>query len=102
MTINADTMVSQSGNVLATEVDGEMVLVGIESGRYFGFDAIGTAIWKRIEQPCRVDALYAALVAEFDGDPALIEHETQTFLAQLLERDLIKPVPDSAGESGMR
>ena len=98
MTFTADTIVSRSGNTLSTEIDGEMVLVGIETGRYYGFDAIGTAIWKRIEQPCRVDALCAALVADFDGDPALIERETQTFLTQ----ELIGPggLPSMGGRGG--
>jgi len=90
MTLTADTMIVRSGTALSTEVDGEAVLIGIETGRYYGLDAVGTAIWKRIEQPCRFDALCAGLVEAFEGDPARIEGDTRTFLAALVERDLIR------------
>ncbi|CAN5374375.1 PqqD family protein [soil metagenome] len=90
MTITDDMTISQTGNALSTEVDGEMVLIGLETGRYFGLDAIGTAIWKRIELPCRVDALCTGLAEDFDGDPALISAETRAFLERLVEQDLAR------------
>jgi len=84
-------MIVQSGKALSTMVDGEAVLIGIETGRYYGLDAVGTAIWNRLEQPCSIDALCAGLVEEFEGDPAVIEEETRTFIALLVERDLVRP-----------
>ncbi|MDB5712183.1 MAG: PqqD family protein [Sphingomonas bacterium] len=89
MTLAADTILSRSGTALSTEVDGEAVLIGIETGRYYGLDSIGTAIWNRIEEPCRFDALCARLIEEFDGDPVVIEEETRAFVAQLVERELV-------------
>ena len=88
MTFTDDMMISQTGKALSTEVDGEMVLIGLETGRYFGLDAVGTAIWKRIERPCRLAALCEGLTEDFSGDPALIAAETKAFLVQLIERDL--------------
>ncbi len=90
MTITDDMMISQTGNALSTEIDGEIVLIGLETGRYFGLDQIGTAIWKRIEQPCRVDALCTGLAEDFEGDPAVIAAETRAFVALLVERDLAR------------
>ncbi|MES2044130.1 MAG: PqqD family peptide modification chaperone [Pseudomonadota bacterium] len=90
MTLAADTILSRSGTALSTEVDGEAVLIGIETGRYYGLDSIGTAIWNRIEEPCRFDALCAGLIEDFDGDPAVIEQETRAFVDMLVERDLVR------------
>lgn len=84
-------MIVQSGKALSTMVDGEAVLIGIETGRYYGLDAVGTAIWNRLEQPCSIDALCAGLADEFEGDPAVIEEETRTFIDLLVERDLVRP-----------
>lgn len=89
MNFTGDTMIVQSGKALSTIVDGEAVLIGIETGRYYGLDAIGTAIWNGIEQPRTFDALCASLIEEFEGDPAVIEQETRAFLTQLLERELV-------------
>jgi len=89
MSFTGETTFVRSGKALSTEVDGEAVLIGIETGRYYGLDAVGTAIWNRIEQPCRFDALCAGLSEEFEGDPAMIADETRAFLAQLIERELV-------------
>ena len=89
MSFTGDTMIAQSGKALSTMVDGEAVLIGIETGRYYGLDAVGTAIWNRIEQPCSFGDLCAGLAGEFDGDPAVIADETRVFLTQLIERDLV-------------
>lgn len=89
MSFTGDTTIAQSGKALSTEVDGEAVLIGIETGRYYGLDAVGTAIWNRIEQPCTFDALCAGLAEEFEGDPVVIAAETRAFLMQLLERELV-------------
>ena len=89
MTLEHSTVVSQSGDALATEVDGEVVLIAIASGQYYGFDAIGSAIWRGLDQPCRVDDLCARLQADFDGDAETIERETIAFLDQLTARNLV-------------
>ena len=88
MSFTGETMIVQSGKALSTEVDGEAVLIGIESGRYYGLDAVGTAIWNRIEQPCSFEALCAGLIEEFEGDPAVIEEETRVFVDLLVAREL--------------
>jgi len=46
------TIVSRSPSVLTAEIDGEVVMMSIEQGQYFGLDDIGSDIWKRIEPPC--------------------------------------------------
>jgi hypothetical protein len=41
------TIVSRGPSVLTAEVDGEIVMMSIKQGRYFGLDDIGSDIWKR-------------------------------------------------------
>jgi hypothetical protein len=88
MSFTGETMIAQSGTALSTMVDGEAVLIGIETGRYYGLDAVGTAIWNRVQQPCSFDDLCAGLAEEFDGDPAVIADETRAFVDLLVARGL--------------
>jgi hypothetical protein len=46
-TIADATIISRSPSVFITEVGGEIVMLSIERGRYFGLDQIGSDIWKR-------------------------------------------------------
>lgn len=82
------TLVMQSSGTIGADVDGEIVLIGVETGRYHGLDRVGSAIWRALETPIRVDALCAQMVSHFAGDPATITLETRTFLARLLSRGL--------------
>lgn len=79
----------RASQIIATDVDGEIVLISIEDGKYFGLDTIGSEIWRRLEEPKRVDALTAELQAYFDGDPATIERETLEFLDKLAVQKLV-------------
>lgn len=82
------TLVTQSSGVIGAEVDGETVLIGVDTGRYYGFDPVGSAIWLAIATPIRVDALCAKMIAHFAGDARAITLETRTFVARLLSRGL--------------
>ena len=79
----------RSAGVLGTDVHGEFVLIDIESGRYFGLDAAGSAIWRHLEQPCSPAELRAALTAGFGGDPATIEREADAFVDILAANGLV-------------
>ena len=89
MAFDPSARLTRASSIIATEVDGEMVLMSIEDGKYFGLDPIGSEIWRRLEEPRSADALAAELKDHFDGDPATIERETLAFLEKLVETGLI-------------
>ena len=89
MTLEPSIRLARSSQFVGSEVDGEMVLVSIESGRYFGLDPIGTEIWRRLEAPKRYDVLTAELQDFFEGEPEVIEQETANFVEQLLAANLL-------------
>ena len=84
------TMIARSPSVLTAEVDGEIVMMSIERGHYFGLDDIGSDIWKRIEPPCSFAALVDRLVADYDADRAIIASDVQALLARMAEQDIVR------------
>jgi hypothetical protein len=91
--ITAETVVRQTSGALAAEVAGDLVLMSVEQGQYYGFDDIATEIWRRIEQPIVVRELCASLATAYDGDPVAIERDVLTLLDQLSEQNLVETVP---------
>jgi hypothetical protein len=65
-TIVDATIVSRSSSVQTAEIDGEIVMMSIEQGHYFGLDHIGSDIWKRIEPPCSFATLIDVLAAYYE------------------------------------
>jgi hypothetical protein len=84
------TVISRSPAVLTAEVDGEIVMMSIEQGRYYGLDDIGSDIWKRIEPPCSFAALIDGLAAAYDADPATIAADVRTLLDRMAAQDVVR------------
>ena len=89
-TIADVAVISRSPSVLTAEVDGEIVMMSIEQGRYYGLDDIGSDIWRRIEPPCSFAALIDKLVADYDADRATIVADVQTMLGRMVEQDVVR------------
>jgi hypothetical protein len=88
--IGATTMISRSPSVLTAEVDGEIVMMSIEQGRYFGLDDIGSDIWKRIEPPCSFASLIDGLAVDYEADRATIAADVQNLLGRMVEQDVVR------------
>jgi hypothetical protein len=88
--ISDATEISRSPSVLTAEVDGEIVMMSIEQGRYFGLDDIGSDIWKRLEAPCSFAALIDRLAADYAADRATIAADVRALLEQMAAEDVVR------------
>lgn len=87
--ISETTVLARAADVIATEVDGEAVVMNIERGQCYGFDAIGTRIWSSLERPMRVADMCALLVGEYDVDAETCRRDVARLLGELLRERLV-------------
>ena len=88
-----DLMVARLGEMIETEVDGELVALHIDNGTCYGFNSTATRIWGLIEQPKRLSELKEALLNEFDVDPATCEAQLRDLLDELAADGLVEIRP---------
>jgi Coenzyme PQQ synthesis protein D (PqqD) len=88
--IGEATIVSRNPSVLTAEVDGEVVMMSIEQGRYLGLDEIGSDIWNRIEPPCSFATLIEGLAADYEADRATIIADVEDLLVRMVEQDVVR------------
>lgn len=69
--------------------EGGGVLLHLESGAYHGLNETGSLIWDLIDGERDFAALVADLREQLDDAPDDLDAETERFLADLRERDLI-------------
>jgi hypothetical protein len=81
--------VSWSGKQLASDIGGEVILMNIEVGRYYGLDDIGSRIWRSIEQPIVVEQLCQSMAMQYKADIEVVTSDVLTLLNRLLEQQLI-------------
>ena len=90
MDISVNSKVCQLQNIVASEIDDEVVMMSIETGAYYGIDEIGSRIWKLIETPCRVSDLIDKLMNEFEVDYETCQKDVLLFLQDLQEKKTIQ------------
>lgn len=88
--ILGSTVISRSPAVLAAEVDGEIVMMSIAEGRYFGLDDIGSDIWRRLDPPCSFGELVERLAADYDADRETIAADVRVLLLRMAEHDVVR------------
>ena len=85
-----------SQDIMHETIDGEVVIVNLDSGAYYAFDGSGQYIWDRLSQSGASQAqLVGELELRFAASETDISAGVGQFLAQLLDEALIVPA-DSA------
>lgn len=78
------------GRYVETEVDGELVLMNMATGRFFALEDSGLAIWRAIDGERDVAAIAAELAGQFGTDAATVVSDSDEFLANLVEAGLVE------------
>lgn len=91
--ISLASTIYRSKDQLSAEIDDEAVLMAVEQGNYYGLDAIGTDIWRRLDGQVVVADLCAALGEEYEADSDTIHRDVMALLEQLAAEGLIEILP---------
>jgi Coenzyme PQQ synthesis protein D (PqqD) len=84
-------------NVLMRQLDGESVLLNLESERYFGLDGTGTRMLELITTMPNVGTAYEKLLEEFEVEPAILRAHLDELLRNLVENGLLNLLPADVG-----
>lgn len=93
ITIDYQSIIQRSSKLVSSNMDGETVMMSIESGEYFGLNSVGSRMWELIENPIKVNTLIELLLDEFDVSREQCEAETMEFLNHLFEKKLLTIIP---------
>lgn len=80
-------------HVLVRHLDGESVLLNLETEKYFGLDATGTRMWELLTNSPSIQAAYGTLTHEFEVEPEELRNHLAAFLGQLVEHGLLQVLP---------
>lgn len=77
-------------NTMTSEVDGEMVLMNVNSGEYFGLDEISSNIWRLIDGKRSFTNIVEELLKEYEVDEETCIKDTRPLLIKLLNLQFLK------------
>ena len=75
---------------LSADVDGEVVVLSVDSGKYYNMNEVGSLIWALVERPISVGDLIERLVVEFEVERDTCLEEVQAFLRELHADGLVQ------------
>ena len=82
--------ISIPDGVLVRELQGESVLLNLNTESYFGLDDVGTRMWAALTGSPTVQAAYEMLLAEYEVDSVRLTADLHSFIEKLEELGLIK------------
>ena len=87
---------SMSSTVVATtqqvsaDLTGEVVILSLQTGEYYGLDPIAADIWNLVQKPLTVAELRDALLLQYEGvTPAECADQVLALLSEMAELELI-------------
>jgi len=83
------TIVATAGQISA-DLSGEVVILNLDSGVYYGLDLVGARIWDLIQAPKTVMEIQAALLDEYEVEPERCENDLLALLQSLAAEGLIE------------
>jgi hypothetical protein len=79
----------QNPDMVATEMDGDFVMMNIATGEYYNIRGSGARIWELSSAPIAELDLVKAICDEFDVEEAVCTTDVRRFVAEMLEAGLI-------------
>lgn len=81
--------VKASENVLFQEINGEFVLLNMESEQYFGLDEIGARIWEGIIEELSPSVVLHQIEELYDVEPDTLKKDYLNLIEEMKSENLV-------------
>ncbi len=95
-----DSVCAPSGNVVAREIEGELIIVPLVAGigdaedDLYSMNETGKAIWSLLDGKKTLREVSSLLAEVFDASPGEIERDVLGIVTELLRRKIVVIQPD--------
>ena len=84
------TVICRNPSAISSELDGEAVILDMESGKYHGLDSTGTKIWALLEDKISLDDIVLQLIEEYSVERQQCTTEVEEFINRMVDLDLVE------------
>jgi Coenzyme PQQ synthesis protein D (PqqD) len=94
--LSLDSRIVATSDHLASELSGEVVILSLADGVYYGLDAVGAFVWHQLRDPRTVRDLVDDVMERYATERISCERDLLAFLQDLLVHHLAEVVPDDS------
>lgn len=90
VSVENTTMIRRNGDLLHAPVGTEeTVMMSVEAGKYYGFNAVASRIWELLESPKTVAQLSTQIYEEFEIDSETCEVDVVRFVNDMMNNGIV-------------
>jgi len=82
-------------DVVAEEIDGEVVIVNLQNGNYYSLTQSATLVWAGLQQHASVGQIRDRLALRYRGDVTVMNKDLEDLVRALEAEQLIRRLPGS-------
>ncbi|MGQ7262210.1 PqqD family peptide modification chaperone [Vreelandella sp. V005] len=90
--LSTTTLLQRNPDMIAANLDGDLVMMNEKLGRYYGISGVGARAWELLETPASIDDLVSSICNEYEIDIDTCQQDIIRFAQDLMKVDLIEPV----------
>ncbi len=92
--LSIDSAVRIKDDVIFNDLHGEVVLLNLKTGLYFGLDPVGTRAWQLIQDHGRLGPVRDAMLKEYEVSAERLWADLQDLVSRLADNELVKVIDD--------
>jgi hypothetical protein len=89
-TLSVNSSIVAADAQVSSDLGGEVAILHLKAGVYYGLDAVGARIWDLIQEPRTAEEVRDVLVSEYEVEPDRCESDLITLLQRLADERLIE------------
>ena len=98
--ITESTTLTVSKDVVFRDLDGESVLLHLESGRYYGLDEVGSRIWTLLTKGETIAEIETQLLSEYEVEQSRLHSDIVKLLREFMNNGLVAINEDNDPQAG--
>jgi coenzyme PQQ synthesis protein D (PqqD) len=83
-------------NVICRELAGELVILNLQSGIYFGLDPVAARIWALIQEHGALEKVFDTIRDEYEVEPDTLKRDLLDLVGELCAKGLCTASPPTA------
>jgi hypothetical protein len=88
--VSGSSTVVAAKDQVSSDLGGEVAILDLKAGVYYGLDAVGARIWSLIQEPRTVNEIRDILLEEYDVEPERCERDLLALLRRLADEGLVE------------
>ena len=89
-TVSEYSTVVAAGDQVSSDLGGEVAILNLRAGMYYGLDDVGARVWQLLQEPTVVGDIQATIAQEYEVEPTRVREDVLALLNQMADEGLIE------------